>query len=148
MDHKIRSYRATDLDEVKTVLSPLQNYYPGFYSWLENKLVKPGVTAYIAEADDTIVGVVIGAPENRRTYKICTLFVHPDYRNRKIGSEFIHLMLQAATTMHAYEVFVTSDYSLLPTLGKFLGEHGFDPLSAENNKYYAGQTEVSYYKHL
>lgn len=145
---KYRVFEQEDLQNVASLLSGLKNYYPGFEKWLVRKTSEPKTFCYIAEVDRTIVGVVISAPENNKTYKISTLFVHPDFRNKKVGTTLVKLAHDNASSYpHMEQMFITSDKSLLPTLGEWLHKtYGFVPLYAEPNRYIEGHAEVFYFK--
>jgi GNAT superfamily N-acetyltransferase len=73
-------------------LSYLETIYPGFRYWFDNK-VQPGIgagTRYldVIEYDGRLAGIVIAKNEDGEK-KLCTIWVHPDFRGRGVGIRLI-----------------------------------------------------------
>jgi len=73
-------------------LSSLETVYPGFRHWFDSK-VQPGIqagTRYldVIEHDDKLAGIVIAKNEDGER-KLCTVWVHPDFRGRGMGIRLI-----------------------------------------------------------
>lgn len=88
------SQRRTLLNEVKECLSDAARYYPNFDKWFDKIInetycgLRTVITAQPNTSDD-IVGLVIlkhGAHEE----KICSIWVHPYFRYRGIGSTLLN----------------------------------------------------------
>lgn len=73
-------------------LSYLEAIYPGFTHWFDSK-VQPGIIAgtrylNVIEHDGMLTGIVIAKNEEGER-KLCTVWVHPDFRGRGIGGRLI-----------------------------------------------------------
>jgi GNAT superfamily N-acetyltransferase len=73
-------------------LSYLETIYPGFRHWFDNK-VQPGLVAGtryldVFEHNEKLAGIVIAKNEDGEK-KLCTVWVHPDFRGHGIGIRLI-----------------------------------------------------------
>ena len=73
-------------------LSYLETIYPGFRHWFDDK-VQPGIiagTRYldVIEHGERLTGIVIAKNEEGER-KLCTVWVHPDFRGRGLGIRLI-----------------------------------------------------------
>ena len=95
MNKKIQIYPMLTKDEMKVLffLLPLSKNYPNIDLWFFNKVIpgyRNGSRRIIIKKnkDSEIIGLGIGKNENGEK-KICTVRVHPNYRNKGIGKKLI-----------------------------------------------------------
>lgn len=145
-DTVLQPYTSSQLNTLLMLLAPLKKFYPGFDDWLPYKVSEPGTTVTVAMNNEKIIGVVIGFLKSPSRYKIATVYVHPDYRNQKIGVKLMDSIINTGLkTDTVKEMFLTSDESLLGSLGEFVSSlFQFSPVHAVANRYIPGNTEVYY----
>lgn len=128
-------------------LSYLETIYPGFRKWFDCK-VQPGIangTRYldVVEYDGKLVGIVI-AKNLDGEKKLCTVWVHPDFRGRGIG---IRLIRESCLWLKTDRPLVSVSEANHADVDKLLRKLGFTQTSSKMNpktgliEHYYNETE-------
>lgn len=142
-------------------LSYLETIYPGFRHWFDSK-VQPGILARtryldVIEYDDKIAGIVIAKNDDGEK-KLCTVWVHPDFRGRGIGIRLVRAaclwlgtdrpLASVSEANHAPVDKLLRKLGFLHTSSKMnpktgLIEHFYNETKSENNHVQPGSAEIS-----
>lgn len=141
-------------------LSYLETIYPGFRHWFDSK-VQPGIdagTRYldVIEHDEKLAGIVIAKNEDEEK-KLCTVWVHPDFRGRGIGIRLIRAACLWLGTDRPLASVSEANHAPVDKLLKKLGflhtsskvnpktgliEHFYNERKRENDNVQSGSAEI------
>lgn len=145
---EIRKLGRADLSAIRLVgssLAFLRDDYPRFADWYGQKVVPaPGDMRMIFLAspqDDRnrFAGAMI-LKKTREEKKICTLYVHNDFRGLGIGAAFMDLACKELGCRPVITVSELREAGFAPFLQRF----GFKPYGCYDGYYRLGVHEVSY----
>lgn len=156
-----RTVEPDTLIRCREQLSYLETIYPGFRHWFDRK-VQPGLlagTRYldVIEYEDKLAGIVI-AKNDGGERKLCTVWVHPDFRGLGIGIRLIKAaclwlgtdrpLVSVSEANHAPVDKLLKKLGFLHTSSKMnpktgLIEHFYNEPKRENDNVQTGSAEIS-----
>lgn len=144
---KIRSYVKNDYKQVKDLLISLSSIYPDSEDWLEKKIkdvIKNKARCTVCEIDKSLIGLTIETPKKRKVIKLSTIFVHPSYRRKKIGSALLEFLRQKWFFEKIERVYGTADLRFYSSIYPFLSRFGFKVIDVIYERYTPGNKEFIY----
>lgn len=126
------------------LLSDVEPLYPNFDSWMNftfRRNINSGErSVLIAHNGDQLLGALL----LKMTYdehKICTFYVHPQYRGLYLGSKLMDLAL---LTLDSDDVYITVSEERNRELSPLLLSKGFQLSNSINSLYRKGKIEYFY----
>jgi N-acetylglutamate synthase-like GNAT family acetyltransferase len=141
----IRPYTRKDYRSVCRLLDDLPARYPNGDAWLDRRLgdVLCGrARCTVAESQSQVIGITIETPKSRRRLKLSTIFVRPDYRGFRIGTNLIQTCHSRWICEELEQVYVTADERIRSLIIPPLQRVGFELVSIIPDRYGAGQNEM------
>ncbi|MCA3897342.1 GNAT family N-acetyltransferase [Vibrio vulnificus] len=132
-----------DFENIRKLLEPVSDLYPDFDTWFNFRVRRQYPQQRIviaAERDSTIVGVAI-LKKTIDEHKICTLFVHKNYRGQKVGSELLN---EAVNILDGKDISITVSEERNSSLKPLLEKKGFQLKDAKLGYYRPNTTEYFY----
>jgi GNAT superfamily N-acetyltransferase len=127
-DVLIRSYRVSDREEVRSLLTDFPLLYPNNQEWLDRRLweaVRGTAICRVAEQDGQLVGVTVLTPKAEGKVKLSTIFVGASARRKGIGTKLLDVARRDWIARRAEMVWVTVAHERLPSLCPLLSRHQF-----------------------
>ena len=128
-------------DQILTLTQPVNNIYPGRTKWFWEKFI-PGLQKkermYIIaqDNDNTLAGCVL-IKRTEEEKKICTLFVHPQFRGQGLGRQLMELTLREL----GEHPLITVSSRNLSQLSSLLKQYGFHLSATKKGAYNSEDTE-------
>jgi GNAT superfamily N-acetyltransferase len=158
-DHRVRRTRATplvlrpyshaDRAGVTELLRFLPALYPNGNSWLQRRLTdaeqgKALCTVAVSGNSERLAGLTIETPKGKASVKLSTIYVHPEYRSRGIGSLLLRRARNRWIHSDTTSAYVTVDESRRHLLAPLLQSNHFILGAVEPGRYAADRTEYVY----
>jgi L-amino acid N-acyltransferase YncA/rRNA-processing protein FCF1/predicted transcriptional regulator len=104
-----------NLDEKDPIWDSLRKDYPGFDSWLDEKVKKKGRKAYVIKVNDSYAGICILKEKEveiefgfgPETLKICTFKVSDEFRGNLFGELFLKAVFNFCSENRVQNIFVS-----------------------------------------
>lgn len=129
---------------VKTFLSDLEQYYPGFESWYVNKVCPDIITnqrkILIRKLNGEIIAVAI-LKRSAEEKKICTFRVAESARRKGVGTE---LMRESLYWLQSNNPLITVNEENTPEFADFLSKFNFHKTGIFNGLYRPDKKEFIY----
>lgn len=142
----LRKLGFSDRDDVLRLLTSLPQHYPGSMCWLERTLDRcndPSSIFYSAWAMGELNGVAICKLKSKRRAKICSFYVAPNTRGRRVGALLHKEVMSELMLREVDSVSVTFD-AKNNQVAKFFSSRGFSCKAAIAGKYMSEETELVY----
>ena len=127
--------------DVLHLTEPVSEIYPNYPKWFLNTFL-PGLKKKerlcVVAQDETqkLIGCVL-VKKTETEKKICTFFVHPDFRRRCVGKQ---LMIHTLTALGEFPLISVSEKKMAE-LQPFLLKFGFHLSAAKKGVYHSDETE-------
>lgn len=127
--------------DILALTQPVKEIYPDYSEWFLNTFL-PGLKKKerlcIVAQDETqkLIGCVL-VKKTPVDKKICTFFVHPDFRRRGVGKQ---LMIHTLKTLGEFPLISVSEKKMAE-LQPFLSKCGFHLSAAKKGIYHSDETE-------
>lgn len=111
-------------DDIFKLTQSIEGIYPNYRDWYYNTFLedlKRGNRSYAIATHHTIVSGCCLMKHTSDEKKICTLFVHPEYRRQGVGTDLIH----AAFNELGNHPFLTVSMEKISSFSPFLAHFGF-----------------------
>jgi len=142
----LKPYEQKNRSAVFALLQDLPRLYPKGEEWLERRLsdvARGKARCTLAMASSTPVGVTIETPKGRHRLKLSTIYVHPLFREKGVGTDLMVAAYQQwQLNEEVDEVYVTVDRNRAPDLGLLLSKFGFVMAAVEPRRYGPNRDEV------
>jgi N-acetylglutamate synthase-like GNAT family acetyltransferase len=142
--------RPADLErdeaDIRRVLAPLAEDYPGFDSWLTETLAGGHARIQLAQIDGHTGAVAISKPKDSAVWKLAAFMVEPQLRQAGLGGHLLWSEMGAWRKHRLAKVYVTVS-ERNAHLVEFFTEFGF-LIEGASPRRYAGRAELVLAKHL
>lgn len=139
-------YRRRDRTNLFRLLSGLPTLYPDAREWLDQRLEDSltGRASCVVVVDRTAhpVAVMIQTPKGRLRTKLSTIFVHPYFRGRGVGSFLLDQAICGWVKTDVSRVDLTVDVGTSAKLLPLLVQRGFAQVAIERERYGANRNEM------
>ena len=140
---KIESYHES-LSGIIDVLKPIKEYYPNYESWIEN-VVQSGLSnntrkIRVLKNDNKIAGLSIlkDTPDEK---KICSLFIHPEYRGE---SWMYSIFTDSLMYLKTKKPVITIPSTIIKKYHGLIFSNQWKNTSKINNRYQPGIVEYGF----
>jgi N-acetylglutamate synthase-like GNAT family acetyltransferase len=113
-----------------SLLSSLDEKYPGGLAWLDGRLDDVEVQrafADVAVFGDSMGAIAISTPKGKRGVKLSTFFVHPSLRDQHLGAHLLTRLVRRWSCTDVEQAIVTVDQTDKATAA-FFERHAFAEL--------------------
>lgn len=130
-------------EEIFELIKPIQDFYPNYEKWYREKFI-PGLKKkerlYIVAYDDkkNILSGCALLKKTREENKLCTLFVHPNYRSQGLGKKLMQQALNAFGKLPLLTISSKNFSKYQPLLKHF----GFHWSASKKNVYQENDIEL------
>jgi GNAT superfamily N-acetyltransferase len=141
----LRPYEQESRSAVFALLQDLPRLYPKSEEWLQRRLsdvARGKARCTLAMASSTPIGVTIETPKGRHRLKLSTIYVHPLFRGKGVGTDLMVAAYRQWQLNEVDEVYVTADRNRAPDLGPLLSRFGFVMAAVEPKRYGPNRDEV------
>jgi ribosomal protein S18 acetylase RimI-like enzyme len=142
---ELRPFRASDRARIFKLLSVLPSLYPDGAAWLDRRLndvLARKARCTVAVAGPHIVGTTIESPKGHLRTKLSTIYVHPNYRRRNIGTRLLTQCRSDWFRESLDTVYVTLDLQCARELLPLFTLFGFKFEALELERYGAERHEM------
>ena len=141
----LKPFEAGDRSAVFALLSDIPLLYPQGGEWLHRRLLDVAsgkARCTLAMSRWNPVGATIESPKDRRRLKLSTVYVHPSFRQRGVGSRLIAAACRQWQRDELDEVYLTADIRRAPEVDLLLWKFGFRLTAIEAQRYGWSRDEV------
>lgn len=143
-DMTVRAATASDRTRVTGALGCLPRLYPGGGAWLDRRFddaLLGRSRLAVAAGDGRLLGLTLDTPKGEHRRKLSTLFVHPQFRHKGVGTWLLFLTFEHWLREGVRDAWITvPEHDRATTT--FLEGHGFRPLPTLRDRYGPGRSEV------
>ncbi|MFF7645203.1 hypothetical protein [Streptomyces canus] len=141
----IRAYSVADEPHVRELLEDLPDLYPHGDKWLDRTFGEVGrekARLTVVEIGADIVAVSIEKPKSHGRMKLSTLYIHPDFRNMRVGTSFFRYLDNRWRSEKWKEVYMTVASQGAYELERLVKVFGFGCVAVQEDRYGQGRDEV------
>jgi N-acetylglutamate synthase-like GNAT family acetyltransferase len=141
----IRAYSVTDEPQVRELLEDLPDLYPHGDKWLDRTFGEIGqgkARLTVVEIGTDMVAVSIEKPKDHGRMKLSTLYIHPDFRNMRVGTSFFSYLNARWQSENWKEVYMTVASQGAYELERLVKVFRFACVAVQEDRYGLGRDEV------
>lgn len=136
-----------DEGEIRRVLSPLSDDYPGFDAWLTGALQKDGTRVRVGEYEGHVAAVALSQTKDSRVVKLSAFYVDPSAQHAGLGGHLLWSEMRTWARHDVEKVYVTVS-SRHAELVRFFTAFGFLVEGMSPRRYQADTAELVLGKHF
>jgi GNAT superfamily N-acetyltransferase len=147
----VRTIDAGELREITASFPQLEQLYPDFQTWVDNKMVElnnGGARAYVAAYGQENAGFALVSDKLTGVRKLSTLYMKPRYQGLGVGPRLLFGVIDQAARDGIEKLYLTVSEERRETLENLLEQFGFFVEGVSGRRYRPGSWEWIWAKRL